>query len=131
MSNDDFKKFSDQYIKSCREQISTLAQNPEMLEKALEPFMKMQQEYLNNPESTQMLSGDSSANNNQSSSAESDDMNLVLQKISHRVQAMRKKVLPDIANEIKGISSRLSNIENHLGIAEELTEEVKEEGSEN
>ncbi len=105
--DDDFKKFSEQYIKSCKEQISALASNPQMLEKALEPFMKMQQEYLNNPENANLLAGVTNSMSSNNDNNDEDTLNVILQKMSHRLQVIRKKVLPKIMESIERIDSRL------------------------
>ncbi|MBQ4875463.1 MAG: hypothetical protein HRK26_05100 [Rickettsiaceae bacterium H1] len=134
--NDDFKKFSEQYLKSCKEQISALANNPSMLEKALEPFMKMQQEYLNNPESLSIPDNSNDTASNIESGKNEDNVNVMLQKILHRLQGIRKKALPEIANKIEKIDDRMSAIEQHLGIdngqnySSDLTKEKSEENEE-
>ncbi|WP_339045652.1 hypothetical protein [Candidatus Mesenet endosymbiont of Agriotes lineatus] len=40
------EKFTQQYLASCKEHIERLANNPELLQKTLEPFMKIQEQYL-------------------------------------------------------------------------------------
>ena len=118
--NNDFKQFSEQYLKSCKEQISALANNPSMLEKALEPFMKMQQQYLNNPESMNLLTENAGSSNKTESVGEHDDgINVTLQKILHRVQGIRKKILPQIMEKLEAIDRKIINIENKLGISDQ------------
>ncbi len=40
------EKFTQQYLASCKEHIERLASDPTLLQKTLEPFMKMQEQYL-------------------------------------------------------------------------------------
>jgi len=44
--NSGFDAFSGDYMASVQEQMQKLAQNPEMLQKAIAPFMNMQKEYM-------------------------------------------------------------------------------------
>lgn len=126
--NNDFKQFSEQYLQSCKEQISALANNPAMLEKALEPFMKMQQEYLNNADSGNLLTEDGenidaskstkSTKSTESTESDEDNVSLMLEKILNRVTAIRKKILPKIMGKVENIESRIVAIERHLGIVD-------------
>ena len=44
-----FDPFSGDYMASVQEQMQKLAQNPEMLQKAIAPFMNMQKDYMKDP----------------------------------------------------------------------------------
>ncbi|AHX11606.1 hypothetical protein NHE_0673 [Neorickettsia helminthoeca str. Oregon] len=46
----DLESLSEEYMASVQEQIKKFTENPEMLQKALGPFMKLQSEYMKDPE---------------------------------------------------------------------------------
>lgn len=50
--------FSDDYMSSVQEQMKKFSQNPDMLQKALKPFMDMQRDYMDNPEKLAKLTQD-------------------------------------------------------------------------
>ncbi len=110
--DDDFKQFSANYLEECQKQISEFAKNPKMLERALEPFMRMQQEYIgnNNLPMPNSSSEESSTESNDEGTLE------ILQKILQRVQGIRRKILPEMKDNIESINDRLSRIERHLGV---------------
>lgn len=46
----DLENLSEEYMASVQEQIKRFTENPDMLQKALGPFMKLQSEYMKDPE---------------------------------------------------------------------------------
>ncbi|ACT69668.1 hypothetical protein ACJZTR_02960 [Neorickettsia risticii] len=46
----DLENLSEEYMASVQEQIKKFTENPEVLQKALAPFMKLQSEYMKDPE---------------------------------------------------------------------------------
>ncbi|ABD45639.1 hypothetical protein [Neorickettsia sennetsu] len=46
----DLENLSEEYMNSVQEQIKKFTENPEVLQKALAPFMKLQSEYMKDPE---------------------------------------------------------------------------------
>ena len=79
-----FDEFSKDYLESCKEQIEKLTQNPAMLEKALAPFMKMQRDYMENPDKlAKIMEGGKS---------ESDEITDSLRRIRARLARLEKRL---------------------------------------
>lgn len=51
----DVRMFSNEYMTSIQRQMEEFAKNPEMLQKTIGPIMRMQQQYMNNPEALSQL----------------------------------------------------------------------------
>ncbi len=115
MSNndDDVKNFTEQYLQSCQDQIKALAENPKVLQQALKPFMDLQEQSLLQGESQ---ASDASADTVNEAQSSSSDVVILLQKVLHRIQGVRKKALPDISDKLDQILNRLTAIEDYLGV---------------
>jgi hypothetical protein len=82
--NFDLSSFSDEYMASVQEQMKKFTENPEMLQKALGPFMKMQREYMENPDKLSQLA--------EGAKSEADEMLDLIKRIRSRLVRLEKRL---------------------------------------
>lgn len=76
------EKFTQQYLASCKEHIERLANNPELLQKTLEPFMKIQEQYLS--------SGGSPLEADEGYSSDNEEYSSDIDELKNKVRKLNK-----------------------------------------